>query len=183
MDTSTKSVSASVAIPEGVRMTVSGSLVRVEGAKGRVEKDFSHTPAVFRLGDGGLVIEVPGRSRRSKALLGTIKSHIEGMIVGVTKGYTYRLKIISSHFPITVKVEGRRVSIENFIGERYKRYAEIVGETTVKVKEEDVIVSGPDKEAVGQTAANIENACKISRKDPRKFLDGIYIYQKEVGLA
>jgi large subunit ribosomal protein L6 len=170
-----------VIIPVKVKLSLSGSVVNVEGEKGRVEKDFSHTPAVFRLEDGVLTVEVPGRSRRSRALLGTITSHIKGMIVGVTQGYTYRLKIISSHFPITVKVEGRRVSIENFIGERHKRYAEIVGGTTVKVKDEDVIVSGPDKEAVGQTAANIENACKITRRDLRKFLDGIYIYQKEVG--
>jgi large subunit ribosomal protein L6 len=44
-------------------------------------------------------------------------------------------------------------------------------------------VKGVDKEAVGQTAANIEQATKVRRKDPRKFLDGIYIYEKRIGIG
>ncbi|HDD40325.1 MAG TPA: 50S ribosomal protein L6, partial [Nitrososphaeria archaeon] len=50
-----------------------------------------------------------------------------------------------------------------------------------EVRGDDVIVKGIDKQAVGQTAANIEQATKIRRKDLRKFLDGIYIYEKKVG--
>ncbi len=180
---STKTVKASVPIPENVRLKIMGSVVRVEGAKGSVEKDFSHTPAVFKLEDGALTIEVYGRSRRTKALVGTLVSYIKGMFTGVSKGYTYKLKIISSHFPMNVKVEGGRISIENFIGERHKRYAKIVGDTKVAVKEDEIILTGPDKESVGQTAANIENACRIPRRDPRKFLDGIYIHQKEVAAS
>jgi large subunit ribosomal protein L6 len=76
---------------------------------------------------------------------------------------------------------GGEVLIENFIGERYARRADIVGDVKVTVKQDEVIVSGIDKEAVGQTAANIEQATKISRKDPRKFLDGIYVAEKVVG--
>jgi large subunit ribosomal protein L6 len=180
---STKTVKASIPIPDGVRLKVTGSMVRAEGVKGSVEKDFSHTPAAFTLADNALIVEIPGRSKRTKALVGTIVSHIKGMITGVSRGYTYRLKIISSHFPMNVKVEGGMVAIENFIGERFKRYARIVGDTKVTVREDEIIVTGLDKERVGQTAANIENACRIPRRDPRKFLDGIYIYQKEVGAA
>jgi large subunit ribosomal protein L6 len=50
----------------------------------------------------------------------------------------------------------------------------VVGETQVKVKGQDVTISGPDKEAVGQTAANMKNILKIKDKDPRIFQDGIY---------
>ena len=52
----------------------------------------------------------------------------------------------------------------------------------VEVTKEDVIVKGIDIEAVGQTAANIEQATKIKEKDLRVFLDGIYIYEKQVGM-
>ncbi|MEM1944730.1 MAG: 50S ribosomal protein L6 [Nitrososphaerota archaeon] len=178
---STKSLKNSISIPPGVHLTVSGSVVAAEGEKGRVERDFGHTSATFTVENNTLSIEVPGSSKRARALLGTITSIIEGMIVGVTKGYTYRLKMITSHFPITVKVERNKVVIENFVGERHMRYANIVGESRVTVMEDEIIVTGPDRESVGQTAANIENACRIPRRDPRKFLDGIYIYQKGVG--
>jgi len=60
--------------------------------------------------------------------------------------------------------------------------AKIVGDVKVIVDKEDVIVKGLDIEAVAQTAANIEQATRIKRKDPRVFLDGIYVYSKEVGM-
>jgi len=49
------------------------------------------------------------------------------------------------------------------------------------VKGEDVIVQGLDIEDVSQTAANIERATKVKRKDPRVFLDGIYVYERHEG--
>jgi len=51
------------------------------------------------------------------------------------------------------------------------------------VKGEDVIVTGIDRQAVGQTAANLELATKIKQKDLRKFLDGIYIYERRIGIG
>jgi len=101
------------------------------------------------------------------------------MITGVTRGYRYRLKIVFSHFPVSVKVEGDKVIIENFLGEKAPRIAKIVGDVKVRVEKDDVIVEGIDIEAVGQTAANIELATKISDFDRRVFVDGIYIYKKE----
>ena len=110
--------------------------------------------------------------------MGTVRSHVQNMITGVTKGFTYKLKVVFSHFPISIKVDGRRVLIENFIGERSPRVAKIVGDAKVTVKGEDVIVQGINVEDVAQTAANIQQATKIKRKDPRKFLDGIYVYER-----
>ena len=170
--------------PEDVKVEVVNGVVKVTGKLGTTEEDLSHTGAEITMQNGKIYIKLPGSSRRSEALLGTVVSKIKNLVKGVTEGYTYRLKIISSHFPITVKVEKDQVVIENFLGERYQRKAKIVGkDTKVLVKGDDVIVTGINKEHVGQTAANIEQACKIKRKDPRKFLDGIYIYQKETGLA
>jgi large subunit ribosomal protein L6 len=101
------------------------------------------------------------------------------MIKGVTQGFTYKLKIVFVHFPMTVRVQGRRIVIQNFIGERQDRYADIAGNVNVTVQGEDVLVEGVDIEEVAQTAANIQQACKIRKKDLRKFLDGIYVYSKE----
>jgi len=51
----------------------------------------------------------------------------------------------------------------------------------VEVKGEDVYFIGPDKEALGQTAANVKTACRIRKKDPRVFQDGVYLYKKQLG--
>lgn len=172
-----------ISVPENVKVIVDGMKVIVEGPKGRLERDFSHAKGVQIIYDENerkVVVETYFANRRRKALVGTIASHIENMITGVTKGYRYKLKIIYSHFPISVKVEGDKVLIENFLGEKAPRVARIHGNVTVKVEGDDIIVEGIDIEAVGQTAANIEQATKVKDKDRRVFVDGIYIYSKEV---
>jgi large subunit ribosomal protein L6 len=105
------------------------------------------------------------------------------MITGVEKGFSYKLKIVFSHFPISVKVQGKTVLIENFTGERRARRVKIVGDVQVKVESEDVIVEGINLEDVSQTAANIEQATKVKKKDPRVFLDGIYVYERNEGMT
>jgi len=104
------------------------------------------------------------------------------MITGVRKGFTYKLKIVFSHFPISVKVKDKTVLIENFTGERNPRKSKIVGNAQVKIQTEDIIVQGVDIEEVSQTAANIEQATKVKRKDPRVFLDGIYVNERIEGM-
>ncbi|ADI32516.1 50S ribosomal protein L6 [Staphylothermus hellenicus] len=169
-----------VEIPENVTVEINGLKVKVNGPKGSIEKDFSHVrDVILRKEDDKVIVEAFFANRRKKALVGTIASHIENMIKGVIKGYRYKLKIIYSHFPITVEVDDRNriVRIKNFLGEKADRKAKIIGEDVkVTVKGEDIIVEGINIEHVGQTAANIELATKVKDKDRRVFADGIYIY-------
>ncbi len=169
-----------VEIPENVTVEINGLRVKVSGPKGVLERDFSHARDVhIRIEDNKVIVETYFANRRKKALVGTIASHIENMIKGVVKGYRYKLKIIYSHFPITVEVDekNRIVRIKNFLGEKADRIAKIIGDDVkVTVKGDDVIVEGMDIEHVGQTAANIELATKVKDKDRRVFADGIYIY-------
>ncbi len=174
-----------VRVPENVEVTIEGMKVRVKGPKGELVRDFSHARGIIiRLDEDEegkkVVVETYFADRRKKALVGTIAAHIENMITGVTKGFRYWMKIIYSHFPVNVKVEGDKVIIENFLGEKAPRVAKIVGNVTVKVQGNDIIIEGIDVEAVGQTAANIEQATKVKGFDRRVFVDGIYIYKKEV---
>ncbi len=176
----------SIEIPEGIEVeVVDGKKVIVRGPKGSVEKDFSKTPAYLSLEDGRVVVEVRWKGKRGFALLNTILSHLKNMFTGVTKGYVYKLKAYYIHFPIDVYVDGDYVVIKNFVGERGLRKARILPGVKVDVVKKggdiDLIVTGIDKEAVGQTAANIMQATKIKNKDPRVFLDGIYLYEKGVG--
>ncbi|TRO43562.1 50S ribosomal protein L6, partial [Candidatus Bathyarchaeota archaeon] len=120
--------------------------------------------------------------KKEASLVGTINSHIQNMITGVEKGFLYKLKIVFSHFPISVKVQDKVVLIENFTGERRARKAKIIGDVKVKVESEDVTVEGINLEDVSQTAANIEQATKVKNKDPRVFLDGLYVYERKEGI-
>ena len=176
-------VVAEVEIPEGVNVEIDGMKVKVQGPKGEVSRDFSHARGIIlRKEDGKVVIEAFFADSRRRALIGTIAAHIKNMITGVTKGFRYKLKIMYSHFPMKVEVrEGDGlVVINNFLGEKAPRKARIMPGAKVTVKGQDVIVEGIDIEAVAQTAANIELATKVKGKDRRKFMDGIYIYTREV---
>lgn len=172
----------SIKIPEGVEVKVKGRVVTVKGEKGVLTRDFSHAPISIRLKEDMVKVQANWPRKREAALVGTVCSHIQNMITGVTKGFTYKLKIVFSHFPISVKVKEKTVAIENFTGERSPRIAEIVGNAKVVVKDEDVVVQGVSLEDVGQTAANIERSTKVRRKDPRVFLDGLYVYERHEGM-
>jgi large subunit ribosomal protein L6 len=67
--------------------------------------------------------------------------------------------------------------------ERRPRRVKIIGDTKVKIEPEDIIIQGANLEEVSQTAANIEQATRVRRKDPRVFLDGIYVYERNEGMA
>jgi len=171
-----------VEIPENVDAKIDGRIVTVRGEKGELTRDFSHTSISIHLEEKVITVQANWPRKREAALVGTVCSHIQNMITGVTKGFTYKLKIVFSHFPISVKVREKTVVIENFTGERSPRTAKIMGDTKVIMKDEDVIVQGINIEDVSQTAANIEKATKIKRKDPRVFLDGIYVYERHEGM-
>jgi len=174
-------ISKTAQIPDDVEVTLEGRKVTVKGSKGTLTRDFSSAPISMEMNGKNIRIWAEWPRKKEAALVGTIYSHIQNMIVGVRKGYTCKLKIVFSHFPISVRVKDKTISIENFTGERNPRKARIVGNTQVKVLSEDIIVQGINLEDVSQTSANIEQATKVKRKDPRVFLDGIYVYERSEG--
>jgi large subunit ribosomal protein L6 len=173
---------ATVEIPENVEGMLDGRTVTIKGEKGELTRDFSHAPINIQLDGKTVTVQASWPRKKEAALVGTVRSHIQNMIKGVTKGFTYKLKIVFSHFPITVKIQGKTLTIQNFTGERNPRKAKIMGDTKVTVKGDDIIVQGINLEDVSQTAANIQNATKIRNKDPRVFLDGIYVSEKHEGI-
>ncbi|BDC19345.1 50S ribosomal protein L6 [Acidianus sp. HS-5] len=174
-------VKESLKIPDNISLTLENGKIIVKGPKGEVEKDISDIRGIeVRLENGELVVESTFANKKTKALVYTLLRHVKNMIIGVTKGYRYYLKIIFTHFPMSVKVVGSEVQITNLIGEKNIRRAQILPGVKVTIKGEDIIVEGIDLEKVAQTAANIERVSKISGFDRRVFGDGVYIYKKEV---
>jgi large subunit ribosomal protein L6 len=177
---STKTVQeTAIEFPEGVTATLQGRTLTIKGKLGESRKHFDKINVNISLQGNRIVISPFSAKKKDNVIINTVSSLLGNMITGVTKGYTYKLKVVYAHFPITVKTKGNQVLVENFVGERSPRVSPIVGVCKVSVEGDDVIVKGISLEDVGQTAANIELATKIKRKDQRIFLDGVYIYHKE----
>ena len=186
MATSTRQeISAELDIPDTVTIRMhQGNLLVVGGKLGTLQRDLTKLPISVEKRDKKLVIKPPGRRKEDLAVTNTAKSIIQSMIKGVDRGFTYKLKIVYAHFPISVKTKGKQIYVENYFGERAPRVSYIVGDTTkVSVAGEDVVVQGPSLEDVSQTAANIESSTKLKGKDQRVFLDGLYIYSRGEGMV
>ncbi|MCL4356022.1 MAG: 50S ribosomal protein L6 [Nitrososphaerota archaeon] len=179
---STESVQGTpVAIPDGVTVRLDGRTLFVKGKLGEAKKHFDKVNINLSVQGNKVLLSPFSAKKKDNVIINTVVSIVNNMVTGVTKGFTYRLKVVYAHFPISVKVKGDQVLVENFVGERSPRVSQIVGSSKVSVEGDDVIVKGVSLEDVGQTAANIELATKIRRKDQRVFLDGVYIYHKEEG--
>jgi len=175
-------VSRTIQIPDDVEVSIDGRKVTVKGAKGILSRDFSYAPISIERQDKTIRIWAEWPRKKESSLVGTIHSHIQNMITGVRKGFTYKLKIIFSHFPISVKTKEKNLLIENLTGERNPRKVKTIGNVQIQVQSEEIVVQGLNLEEVAQTAANIEQATKVKRKDPRIFLDGIYVYERLEGM-
>jgi len=172
-------------IPKNVEVTLEGGHhIRVKGPNGDITKDFSHIRGIqVSIQDNKIIFSTNFPKGGTLALIKTILSIVNNLISGVQKNYKYISKICYSHFPCSVRVDEKSniIYVENFLGERAPRKAKYPDNVKVEVDGEDVIISGPDKELLGQTAANIKRACRIRKKDPRVFQDGVYLYKKMVG--
>ncbi len=171
-------IAEEIEVPQKVQVTLDGGIVKVNGPQGEVSRRLSHPRIRVEMKGKKLVVSCEMPRKREKALAGTYAAHIRNMLVGVTDGFEYRMKIVYAHFPIKAFVKGDTFVIENFLGEKHPRRTRILGATKVAVKGDQVVLTGPDVEEVGQTAANIESATKIRGYDPRIFQDGIYITEK-----
>ncbi len=83
---------------------------------------------------------------------------------------------------MTLKIDGSRLLINNFLGEKTARIAKILPEVVIEIKGQKITITSANKDAAGQTAANVEKATKIRNRDRRVFQDGIYITEKAVRL-
>jgi len=171
-------------VPQSVQLSIDGRLVKVTGPKGALQENFAHLPVQFAIEGATLRVYSTWARKREVALVGTALAHVKNMIRGVTKGYTYKLKVVYAHFPVTIKVheKEKNLTIENFTGEKTPRIIRIVGSARVKVVGDEVHVQGNNLADVSQTAANIQTGTKIGDKDQRVFLDGVYIFEKSEGM-
>jgi len=172
-----------IEIPDDVSAETDHLELTVEGPNGSVTRRLWYPTSRVTVEDGVVAIASENEDAKTNATVGTFESHVANMIHGVTDGWEYTMEVYYAHFPMQVTVEGDEVVIENFLGERAQRRTPIRGDTDVQIDGETVTLSGSDKEAVGQTAADIEQLTKVTDKDTRVFQDGVYIVEKPTGGA
>jgi large subunit ribosomal protein L6 len=172
----------SIKIPEGVKVSTSGDMVLTSGKLGSNSRRFNMAYIDVKVNGSAIEIQTTDSKKLAKAALKIAKafaSELRNDMEGVQEGFTIKMSVVFSHFPLTLEASGDKVIIKNMVGERHPRYSGIVGKTKVEIKGNDVTISGTSKDDVSQTAANLRKASKIRKKDERIFQDGVY-YAVEV---
>lgn len=167
-----------IPLPGDVTATFQDEQITVMGPLGSVSRRILHPPFTIEVSKEAVTLVCPLARRKEKALIGTWRAHIANMVKGVTEGFEYQLKMVFAHFPVKLSVKGQELVIENFLGERHPRRARLMGETKAEISDQIVTLTGLDREAVGQSAANLERATTIKGFDPRVFQDGFYIISR-----
>ena len=173
-----KEIIQQIEIPEGVEANIEGNKLIVKGEKGENEREFKIGKIDFQKKDNLIILGYKKATKKEKKIINTVASHIRNMLKGVKENFEYKLKICSSHFPITVDVQDNEATVKNFLGEKIPRKVKIPKDVEVNIDREIITITSNDKESAGQAAANFEKATKIRNKDRRIFQDGIFITNK-----
>ncbi len=169
-----------IIIPEGIEVHVT-DFVTVKKKNTEIKKRLSYPTISISKKENKIIIEPKKCTKREKMIINTFKAHIMSMLKGVEEPYEYRLKICSSHFPMSVTVEGKKLVVKNFLGEKVPRKADVLEHADVKIDGDTIIIISADKEIAGQTAANFEQCTRITNRDRRIFQDGLWITKKSRG--
>ncbi len=150
-----------IEIPAGVDVTVDGSDVKVKGPKGELSLTVA-SPIEVRIEDGSVLVTRPDDERASRSLHGLTRTLIANNIQGVTQGYTKGLEIVGTGYRVAAKGAG----VEFALGYSHPITVEPPAGITFAVEGNNrLTVSGIDKQAVGEVAANIR---KLRKPEPYK---------------
>jgi large subunit ribosomal protein L6 len=174
-----KELKEELAIPQGVTAQISGAVVSVKGPKGEAQRAVGSKRVKIVVKEGKVVFTCAGATRNDKRLLETNAAHVRNMLRGAKDGHTYKLKICSGHFPMSVAVKGDTFEVKNFIGESVPRILKIRQGVKVTIQGQDILVESHNKEWAGSQASAIELLMRRPGFDTRIFQDGIYITEKD----
>jgi large subunit ribosomal protein L6 len=145
---------APIKVPDGVKVDIRGDRVSVSGPRGTLERDL--VPGISaRLEDGEVRLSRAGEDKKMRALHGTMRSLIANMVEGVHKGFSKELEIHGVGF--RPQLQGKKLVIQA----GYSHPLEFDPPEGVELsvsKDQTIVVSGPDKQAVGQISARIRTS-------------------------
>lgn len=150
-----------VDLPDGVNVEIDGNAVTVKGTKGELNRQFNERIG-FDVDNGVVTVTRPDDTRESRALHGLSRALLANMVTGVSDGFRKELEIQGVGYRASLKGSG----VELLVGFSHPVVVEAPDGITFEVPEQTkIIVSGIDKEQVGQVAANIR---KVRPPEPYK---------------
>lgn len=148
-------------VPANVDLKIDGQLVTVKGPKGELSLTIA-SPIEAKLEDGQVLVTRPDDERSSRSLHGLTRTLIANQIVGVTDGYTKGLEVVGTGYRVAAKGN----SLEFALGYSHSITVDPPAGISFTVEGNNkVLVSGIDKQAVGEVAANIR---KLRKPEPYK---------------
>ncbi|MBQ6449678.1 50S ribosomal protein L6 [bacterium] len=150
-----------IMIPSGVTASVENGEVTIKGAKGQLKVQLLPNIDVEIDGDK-LIVHQGSQEKQTKAFVGLIKALVRNAIAGVTTGFSKTLKLVGTGY--RVQAQGKGISLA--VG--FSHTVEFMPPEGVELKvegQDTIIVSGFDKQQVGQVAANIR---KVRPPEPYK---------------
>ena len=148
-------------IPAGVTVSVDGQDVAVKGPKGELALSVAK-PIEVSVEDGQVLVSRPDDERESRSLHGLTRTLINNNIIGVTQGYTKGLEVVGTGY----RVQAKGDSVEFALGYSHPITVDPPAGITFTVEGNNKLtVSGIDKQAVGEVAANIR---KLRKPEPYK---------------
>ena len=165
-----------VLVPAGVTASVEGQTVKVKGPKGALQAVLADDVAV-KLDKSVITVEPRGDSKRARALWGTSRTQVANLVAGVTKGFEEKLEITGVGY--RAAVQGKQLNLQ--LGFSHDVNFPIPqGITIATPKPTEIVVTGIDKQQVGQVAAEIRG---FRPPEPYKGkgvkYSGEYIFRKE----
>jgi large subunit ribosomal protein L6 len=142
---------APVAIPAGVEVTLAESKIAVKGGKGTLELNV-HSSVEIKQEENNIVFAPKNGDKSAMAMAGTFRSLVNNMVVGVTQGY--QKKLILQGVGYRAKTSGKVVSLS--LGFSHPVEYELPKGIKIEVPSQtEIVISGADKQQVGQVAAEI----------------------------
>ncbi len=167
-----------IEIPQGINVEVAPKKIIASYQNKKIEREFKVKNIILKRENNKVVIKTRNDKKKTIACANTLHSHIKNIFKGLLEGFEYKLAVVHSHFPMNITKKENLIEIKNFLGEKSPRYAKVLGNVDVQIKGKEIIVKGYNLWDVSQTAANLENATRVSMRDRRRFQDGIYIVHK-----
>merc|ERR1712170_209226 len=114
-----------------------------KGARGEVTKDFSHVACELKKmkqttkkRNGTFVrIRIWFGGQKQSCAVNTLKSAIGNMVIGVTEGFRYKMRLVHAHFPINVAIpkDGTSITVKNFLGGKQDKIIKMIGDTRIRL--------------------------------------------------